>query len=46
MERFTTGEYPHLVEMATGYYLQPGYDFGGEFTWGLELIFDGLAQRE
>jgi AcrR family transcriptional regulator len=45
MERFTTGEYPHLVEMATGYYFQPGYDFGDEFTWGLELILDALAQR-
>ncbi|MEP9363037.1 TetR/AcrR family transcriptional regulator C-terminal domain-containing protein [Nocardioides sp. CN2-186] len=46
MERFTTGEYPHLVEMATDYYLQPGYDFGDEFSWGLELILDGVAQRE
>jgi AcrR family transcriptional regulator len=43
MERFTTGEYPHLVAMATDYYLQPGYDFGEEFDWGLELILDGLA---
>ncbi len=43
MERFTTGEYPHLVEMATGYYFQSGYDFGDEFTWGLELILDALA---
>ena len=31
MERFPTGEYPHLVEMATEYVLQPGYDFGDEF---------------
>jgi hypothetical protein len=46
MEQFTTGEYPHLVEMATDYYLQPGYDFGDEFTWGLELILDGLARRQ
>jgi AcrR family transcriptional regulator len=46
MERFATGEYPHLVEMATGYYFKPGYDFGDEFTWGLELILDALAQRE
>ena len=45
MERFTTGEYPHLVEMATGYYFQPGYDFGDEFSWGLELILDALEQR-
>ena len=45
MERFTTGEYPHLVEMATDYYLRPGYDFGNEFTWGLDLILDALATR-
>ncbi len=43
MERMAAGEYPHLVEMATDYYLQPGYDFGDEFDWGLELILDGLA---
>jgi AcrR family transcriptional regulator len=44
MERFATGEYPHLVEMATDYYLQPGYDFGDEFEWGLDLILDGLTR--
>jgi AcrR family transcriptional regulator len=42
MERFATGEYPHLVEMATDYYLQPGYNFGDEFDWGLNLILDAL----
>ena len=46
MEQFTTGDYPHLVEMATDYYLQPGYDFGDEFEWGLELILDALARRQ
>jgi AcrR family transcriptional regulator len=45
MERFSTGEYPHLVEMATEYYLRPGYDFGDEFEWGLELILEGLHRR-
>jgi AcrR family transcriptional regulator len=45
MERFSTGEYPHLVEMATDYYLRPGYSFGDEFEWGLDLILDGLEQR-
>ena len=44
MERFSTGEYPHLVEMTTDYYLQPGYDFGDEFEWGLNLILDGLTR--
>jgi AcrR family transcriptional regulator len=45
MEQFSTGEYPHLVEMATEYFLQPGYDFGDEFGFGLDLILDALAAR-
>jgi AcrR family transcriptional regulator len=45
MERFATGEYPHLVEMATDYYLKPGYDFGDEFRWGLDLILDAITSR-
>jgi AcrR family transcriptional regulator len=43
MERFSTDEHPHLVEMATEYYLRPGYDFGDEFEWGLNLILDALT---
>jgi len=46
MEQFSTGEYPHLVEMTTDYYLQPGYDFGDEFTWGLDLILDALTRSQ
>jgi AcrR family transcriptional regulator len=42
MRRMSEGEYPHLVEMATSYYLQPGYDFADEFRFGLDLILDGL----
>ncbi len=45
MQRFSSGEYPHLVEMASDYYLRPGYDFGDEFDWGLDLILDGLSAR-
>jgi AcrR family transcriptional regulator len=45
MELMAAGEYPHMVEMATSHYLRPGYDFGDEFAFGLELIFDGLEQR-
>lgn len=37
--------YPTMVEMATSYYLQPGYDFGNEFEFGLDLILDGLDAR-
>ncbi len=32
--------YPHLAEMATEY--AAGYDYAGEFEFGLDLILDGL----
>jgi AcrR family transcriptional regulator len=44
MELFTTGQYPHLVELTVDHVLQPGYDFGDEFEFGLTLILDGLAR--
>jgi hypothetical protein len=44
MESFPAGEYPHLVELATEHVLQPGYDFGDEFEFGLDLILDALAR--
>ena len=44
MELMSGGEYPHLVDMATSYYVQPGYDFGNEFEFGLNLILDGLTR--
>src|SRR5512133_790998 len=44
MERFRTDQYPHLVEMATEYILQPGYDFGDEFDVGLGVILDALSR--
>ncbi|WP_328992837.1 TetR/AcrR family transcriptional regulator [Kribbella sp. NBC_01245] len=43
MESLTADEYPHLAEMTTQYYLKPGYDFGDEFEFGLDLILDALA---
>jgi hypothetical protein len=30
--------------MATSYYLRPGYDFGDEFGFGLDLILDGIER--
>jgi AcrR family transcriptional regulator len=45
MELMATGAYPTMVEMARSYYLQPGYDFGDEFEFGLDLILDGLERR-
>jgi AcrR family transcriptional regulator len=45
MQSFAVGEYPHLVEFATQHVLMPGYDFGAQFDFGLDLILDGLAAR-
>jgi hypothetical protein len=37
-------EYPHLVELTVDHVLQPGYDFGDEFAFGLDLVLDGLER--
>ncbi len=34
--------YPHLTEFTTEHILQPGYDFGAEFDFGLTVILDAL----
>jgi AcrR family transcriptional regulator len=44
MQQFPTDAYPHLVEMTTEYVLQPGYDFGNEFEFGLGVILDALTR--
>jgi AcrR family transcriptional regulator len=38
------GAYPHLTELAVEHVLQPGYDFGDEHAYGLDLILDGLER--
>ena len=38
-------EYPHLTEMILDHALQPGYNHGAEFAWGLDLILDGFEQH-
>ena len=41
---FPAGEYPHLLEILTDHVMQPGYDYGDEFEYGLDLILDGLER--
>jgi AcrR family transcriptional regulator len=36
---------PHFAEFVTEHALQPGYDFGDEFAWGLEAVLDQLEHR-
>jgi AcrR family transcriptional regulator len=40
--RMPAGAYPHLTELTVQHILQPGYDYGDEFEYGLDLILDGL----
>jgi AcrR family transcriptional regulator len=44
MADFASGQYPHLTEMAVEHAMRPGYDFGAEFEFGLDLILDGLEK--
>ena len=37
-------QYSHLTELAVGHVLQPGYDYGDEYGFGLDLILDGLER--
>lgn len=43
LEPFPPDEYPNLVEIMTQHVMKPGYDYGDEFEYGLDLILDGLA---
>jgi AcrR family transcriptional regulator len=36
--------YPHLTELTVEHVLKPGYDYGEEFEYGLDLILDGLER--
>lgn len=42
MDGFSSGQYPHFVELVTEHVLQPGYDFADEFAFGLDVILDAL----
>jgi AcrR family transcriptional regulator len=37
-------EYPNLVEILTEHVMKPGYDYGDEFEYGLDVILDGLER--
>ena len=45
MSGFGDGEYPYLTEIATAHVMRPGYAYGDEFEFGLDLILNGLHQE-
>jgi AcrR family transcriptional regulator len=44
LAHFPAAEYPYLAELTTQHVLQPGYDYGDEYAFGLDLILDGLER--
>ena len=42
LAQFPAEKYPHLAELTFEHILRPGYDYSGEFQFGLDLILDGL----
>jgi AcrR family transcriptional regulator len=44
LEPFPAGEYPYLLEILTDHVMKPGYDYGDEFEYGLDLILEGLER--
>jgi AcrR family transcriptional regulator len=44
LQPFPANEYPNLVEFITEHAMKPGYDYGDEFEYGLDVILDGLEQ--
>jgi AcrR family transcriptional regulator len=43
LQRFPANEYPNLV-VYIAEHLKPGYEYGEEFEYGLDLILDGLEK--
>jgi AcrR family transcriptional regulator len=44
LEPYPANEYPNLVEFITEHAMKPGYDYGDEFEYGLDVVLDGLER--
>jgi hypothetical protein len=44
MMQMPPDEYPHLTELTVEHVLRPGYDYGDEYEFGLDLILEGLER--
>jgi AcrR family transcriptional regulator len=44
MKQVAAEQYPHLTEFTLEHILEPGYDYGKEFEFGLDLVLDGLER--
>jgi len=46
LEPFPVDAYPNLVEFITEHAMKPGYHYGDEFEYGLDLILDGIERAQ
>ncbi|MDJ0925572.1 MAG: TetR/AcrR family transcriptional regulator C-terminal domain-containing protein [Acidimicrobiia bacterium] len=46
VEQLPVDKYPYFVEMAVEHAMQPGYSFGNEFEYGLDLMLDALERAQ
>jgi AcrR family transcriptional regulator len=44
LRQMPADQYPHLTELTIEHVLRPGYDYGAEYVFGLDLILDGLER--
>jgi AcrR family transcriptional regulator len=44
LQPYPANEYPNMVEILTEHVAMPGYNYGDEFEYGLDLILDGLGR--
>jgi AcrR family transcriptional regulator len=44
LSQLATTEYPHLAEFMARHVLTPGYFYGDEFAFGLDILLDGLER--
>jgi AcrR family transcriptional regulator len=44
LQPLTVAEYPNLAEFITDHAMQPGYDHGNEFEYGLDIVLEGLER--
>ena len=43
LAEFPAGEFPYLAELTVQHVMRPGYDYGNEYEFGLDVILDGLG---
>jgi hypothetical protein len=46
LSQFPADEYPYLAETVVEHIMKSGWEYADEFEFGLNLILDGLEQRD